>query len=806
MAYRTLTRLAVLVLTALLATACASTRHVPEGSYLLDNVSIDLTDKPRDVSSSQLYNYLRQQPNHKVLGFAKLQLAFYNMSGSDSTKRANRWVRRLGQPPVIFSPELTDASARQLRQALVNRGYMNASVEVDTILRSDRRKADVKYSIRAGEPHRVRNMSYEIADSAVADIVMADSAHFTLRSGSPLDLDLLDNERARIALQLRNNGFYAFTKDYITFLADTAAGSYDVDLTLVVNPPRPASALPSAHPAETVTVEEKVEIVEESTHQQFTVGKVYFITDYTPGRTPTPEEAARRDTVVTPSGIAIVYGPDRYIRPEALERQCFIMPGEQYNAAEVDRTYESLSRLSLLRSINIDVRPVGPSTVDAYIMLTRNRKQGISVELEGTNSEGDLGLGVGLGYRYRNLGKESNMLTAKLRMNYESLSGNFSGLINNRYTEFAGEVGITMPQFLFPFLSPAWRRRVKASTETTVSFNYQERPEYTRIIAGAAYKYRWTTRSGRERRTLDLVDINYVRLPESTIDFINTIAPSNPLLRYAYEDHLIMRTGYTYYLTNRRVPSGAIKIPTRQAKIFTIRASAELAGNILYLLSSLSGARRYYGADSIAGIEEGKGVYRILGIPFSQYAKTEFDYTLTRNFPGTRHSVAFHVAAGVAVPYGNSRMVPFEKRFYAGGANGVRGWNVRTLGPGSYAGRNSVANFINQCGDISLNLSFEYRAKLFWVFDGALFVDAGNIWTIHNYSNQPGGMFHLGDVPRQLAASYGTGLRLDFDYFLLRFDLGLKAHNPAEGEQQWPLLHPRWKRDATFHFAVGLPF
>lgn len=777
-------------LAAMILTGCASTRHVGQGQYLLDKVDIRFVDKPAGVSSEQLANYLRQQPNHKVLGFAKLQLGVYNLSGSDSTKWYNRWVRRLGQAPVIFSEELTDMSARQLRQAMLNRGFMDAVVEVDTVLDPRKKKARVTYTLTAGTPHRLRSMTYDIADTAVAAIVMADSAAFTLRPGSLLDRDLLDSERSRIAMSLRNKGYYAFTKDYITFIADTAAGSHDVDLTMTVNPPRRRTATADTDDDATAT-----------THHPYTIGRVMFVTDYSPGRTLTPEEAARRDTVVTPSGIAVVYGPDHYISPAALEEQCFLRPGEEYRASEVDRTYESLTRLTLLRSINIDMRPSGPSTVDAYILLTRNKKQGVTLELEGTNSEGDLGFGVGVGYRYRNLGNASNLLTAKFRVNYESLSGHLTDLINDRYTEFAGEVGITMPRFLFPFLSKAWRRRVRASTETALSFSYQERPEYTRIIAGAAYKYKWTTRGGRQRRTFDLVDINYVRLPKSTIDFINTIAPENPLLRYAYEDHFIMRMGYTYSLTNRRIPSGSLKIPVEQPRIFNIRASAEIAGNLLYAISAATGRRRYNEGDDAS-----RGVYKFLGIPFSQYAKAEIDYTLTRNFPGRRHSLAFHVGAGIAVPYGNSRMVPFEKRFYAGGANGVRGWSVRTLGPGNYDSRNSVADFINQCGDISLDLSLEYRVKLFWVFDGALFVDAGNIWTIHSYPNQPGGMFHLDDVPRQLAAAYGAGLRLDFDYFLLRFDLGMKAHNPARGQREWPIFHPSWRRDATFHFAVGLPF
>jgi hypothetical protein len=171
-----------------------------------------------------------------------------------------------------------------------------------------------------------------------------------------------------------------------------------------------------------------------------------------------------------------------------------------------------------------------------------------------------------------------------------------------------------------------------------------------------------------------------------------------------------------------------------------------------------------------------------------------------------RNSLSFHAGGGIAFPYGNSSMVPFEKRFYAGGANGVRGWSVRTLGPGAYDSHNSVTDFINQCGDISLILNLEYRNKLFWVFEGAVFIDAGNIWTIRNYPNQPGGFFRFKTFYKEIALAYGLGLRMDFNYFLLRFDMGVKAHNPAYGQERWPLLHPDWHRDFSFHFSVGYPF
>lgn len=764
----------------LLLAGCSATRHVHNGEYLLDEVNIEITGD-EEVNSRDLVNYLKQSPNHEVLGFWKLQLGTYNLSGEDTTKWYNRWVRRMGQAPVIYSQSLTDASVRQLRLALVNRGYLEAEVKADTVMIPERKRINVTYKITTGEPRRISSIAYEIPDTLIERIILRDTLESTIKPGERFDRDMLDAERTMITQRLRNHGYYSFNKEYITFYADTSEYSKDVDLTLTVRPPRTMSG---------------GKLVADTTarHTRFYINKIYFVTN---GSTPgTPSRDLTADTV-TYKDVEIIYGKDRYITPGALRQKCFLVPGQLYRASDVDRTYESLARLGILKSINIEFVPAaeidGKRWLDAYILLTRNKKQSITFDVEGTNSEGDLGFGLGATYQHRNLAKGSQLLTARLRMNYESLSGSFNGLINDRYTEYAGEVGITFPKFEFPFASQRLRERLNVSTEFALSFNYQERPEYTRIIAGAAWKYKWVNRSNTRRHYFDLLDINYVYLPESTNDFLDQIAPDNPLLRYSYEDHFIMSMGYRYYNTNKRIPSSLLKTYTLQPTVYTIRASVETAGNLLYAISSLSDVRRHNGA------------YRVFGINYSQYVKSEIDYSLTRNI-NPRHSLAFHVGAGIGIPYGNSTVLPFEKRFYAGGANGVRGWGVRTLGPGSYDSRNSVTDFINQCGDIRLDLSLEYRAKLFWVLEGGAFVDAGNIWTIHNYENQPGGMFHFDTFWKQIALAYGLGLRFDFTYFLLRLDLGLKAHNPAMGQERWPIIHPNWHRDATFHFAVGYPF
>jgi len=751
-----------------LLSACSATKHVPDGSRLLTSAKVIITADPQnaasDVKPSELATYLRQKPNPRTLGIAPMRLHTYSLSGADSTKWFNRWLRRLGEPPVVYSPFLTDLSARQINRALVNRGFMHSSVAVDTIHKGHK-KIEVVYRVTPGRAHVITSVTRQCQDSAIAAIVAREWHNTLLRPGENLDMTILDAERTRITNSLLRHGYFGFAKDKISYLADTIAASPDVALTLNIS----------------------------GTHQQYTIDRVIFQPGYDPGEI----DSISRDTI--PYGnIYIInppHGQKNFISPAALKANNWIQPGRPYNVEEFNRTYEALGRLGIIRSISIATQPASPCSLDAIVRLSRNSLQGITAELEGTNSEGDLGAGLGLTYRHRNIFRGSETLTIKARASYESLSGNLEGLINNHYTEAAAEIALTLPKFSAPFLSASYKRKMLASTEFSINGNYQERPEYTRVIAGAAWRYKWNNRRNNNRRIFDLIDVSYVFLPRSTINFLDEVAGGNPLLRYSYENHFIMRMGYSTFLTNKRVdnPLPGVKAPPVQPLIWTFRASAEIAGNLLYAISN------------IVHQHKSDGAYKIFGTQYAQYAKAEADYMITRRFT-RRASLAFRIGAGIAVPYGNSSMVPFEKRFYAGGANSVRGWGVRTLGPGRYDARNTVTNFINQCGDLRLDINLEARCKLFWVVEGALFIDGGNIWTIRNYENQPGGQFSFRTFAREIAWSYGAGIRFDFNYFLIRLDLGLKAYNPAMNQQRWPLTHPDWSRDATFHFSVGYPF
>ena len=756
--------------------SCSSTKHVPQGKLLLDKVKINVTDPHRDVETNQLANYLRQNANHRVLGGLKLQLAFYNISGKDSTKWFNRWIQRVGTPPVIYDSTLTEASAEQLHTALSNRGFMNNTVTYRVDADSVKRKASVNYDITLGEPYYIRSIDYDIPDESLREIILADTSRFNVHSGDLLNFNHLDEWRQGITENLRNHGYYAFNKEYITFIADTAADSRAVDLTLNSRDPYRNDHMPYY-----------------TEHEPFYVRDVVYVTDYDP--VAMHDGLWGADTVTMSSGVKVIEGSERYLRPDVLDECNHIEPGQLYNAEAITRTYRALGRLNILKQINIDVRPLGKVDgvlmVDTYVLLQPDKSQTVSVSLEGTNSEGDLGFGVGLDYEHRNIFKGAEVLSAKAKVSYESISGNLGGLINNNYSEYSTELGIRFPKFMAPFLKRSFKRKIQASTVFAVNFDYQARPEYTRIIAGGAWRYQWSERSRRLAHTLTLVDLSVISVPKFNDEFFDRI--TNPLLRYSYQDHLIMRMGYNFYRTNK-AEMNVLQMGRFQRDVFTIRANAEMAGNVLYGLSHLTKQK----ADA-------DGSYKALGIRYSQYFKADADYSMTHYFDN-RQSIAFHVGAGVAVPYGNSDVLPFEKRFYSGGANSVRGWGVRTLGPGSYDSNNSLSNFIYQCGDIRFDVNLEYRAKLFWVVELGLFLDAGNIWTIKDYEDQPGGVFKFNKFYEQIAAAYGAGIRLDFKYFLVRVDMGMKAHNPASGQEHWPLLHPRFKRDSEFHFSVGYPF
>ncbi len=733
-------RLWILALAVLLITGCSETKYVPEGKYLLDRVRVESDQKAVGIDLAQMRQHVRQRGNSRWFSAVRIPLATYSLSGNDTTKWINRTLRSMGEAPELFDSTVTALSAQDLQLQLQNQGYLRGTVSTHNEFK--KKKARTTYVLHPREPYFIDSIFYDIQDSTIDSLLHTiDNTLGGLQPGMMFNADNLDNERSRLTQFLTNRGYYHFNKDFITYRADSMAGSNLIRLTLVLHRYRVGDITNQPHPV-------------------YTIGDVRFLNgNEGGGKLPLRDAVVRNNT--------------------------FLNSGDLYSARDLQSTYNHFGRLGAVRYTNISFheRPDEP-ILDCDIQLSTNKPSTLSFQPEGTNTAGDLGAAASLTYQNRNIFHGSENLSIVLRGAYEAIRG-LEGYSNSNFLEYGLETRLDFPRFIAPFLSPSFRRRINATSEVSLNYNLQDRPEFQRRVFSAAWRYKWHDQNHHDRYQVDLLDLNFISMPwiSETFrrEYLDNTNSRNSILRYNYEDLFIMKIGFGY---------------TYHGGDYAIKANVETAGNLLNLA-----------AHTLKFHRNSNGQYTFLDIAYAQYVRGMFDFT--RNIINEfDNQLVFHLGFGIAYPYGNSNMLPFEKRFFSGGANGVRGWSVRSLGPGKFIGTDGNIDFINQTGDMKLDLNLEYRAHLFWKFGGALFLDAGNIWTLREYKEQPGGQFKFSTFLEQMAVSYGLGIRLNFDYFIIRFDMGMKAINPAyeDGDDHYPLLHPRLKRDFAFHFAVGLPF
>ena len=761
--------------------SCSTTKFVGDGQYLLDKVEI-VTDHS-GVKASDMKQYLQQHPNYKVFGILKWPLYVYNWSGKKEDKWVNKQLRRMGEPPVLLDLEPAYLTKKQLELYMSNRGYVHAQVdyEVDT---TRRKKAVLTYFVTANEPFRIQHYTKAIDDRRIDSLVNLEPPNRSLvksvfssypkdyisliNDNMLFDRNKLDKERQRITTLLRNNGYYTFNRDFVQYNAYNTPQSNYFDLEMVIRP------LESVTPeGETFTLP----------HRPYYINRVKIITGYDPLN---PDRNFVTDTVEY-RGASIYYdGGRRSIRPNILQQSSYLTPGRLYAERSVEQTYTSFTALKALRYVSIrfdEYEESDSMRLDCTILTAPAEKQGVRYDVEGTNSAGDFGFASSLMYQHRNLFRGSELFSAKLHGGYEYLSATAE---HGNYWELAGETSLHFPRFLFPFISYDFRHKVRATTEFKMSYDQQHRPEYKRSVVYGGWIYHWQNRTNSLiRHSIKLLDVNYVFLQDMDEDFKNSLPETTAL--YNYSNQFIVSTGYVFSFNNYDPIE-------RRRNTSSLRVALESAGNIMYGLSNIFGAKK-----------NENGSYNLFGINYSEFMKGEVDFARSLTIDA-RNSFAFHVGLGAIYPYGNSNEIPFDRRYYSGGANSIRGWSVRSLGPGSMK-QDSTISFVHQVGDIRMDANIEYRSKLFWRFELALYVDAGNIWTIHKYDYQPDGNFQFNRFYKEIAASYGLGLRLDFDYFLVRFDTGFKAYNPQEtGIRKWAISNPNFTNNFAWHFAVGYPF
>lgn len=742
---------------------------------MLDKVKIEVDND--GISKKEMRSSIRQLPNMEFLGIAKTTLMIYSLSGRDSTRWFSKLLRKLGDAPVILDTTLVSRSDRDLRLTLVNKGYTDASVSSE--IKTKKKKATVTYTVETGLPTRISSYDRLIPDTAISRIVEREMQRTSknifsgrsntnrgtlIKPGNLFDRNVLDEERQRVAGGLRRHGYYNFGKNNLGYLADTTVAFKEAAVTLYT---RPAN-----------------DSVPEEQYKKYYIGDVFIYTGFDPLVNPETDPASERDTIRF-KNIHIVRGSGDKLRSNILWRNCYLEPGNLFNERRVEQTYSAYAGLRALKSSNIRFTEYfenDTAKLKCAINTIPGKKMGFGIDLEGTNTAGDLGVATILTFQHRNLFKGAEVLSLKARGAYEAITS--EGLDN--FFQIGGEASINIPTFVFPFLSSNSRKRLKASTEFSLSYDYQTRPEYDRIITSGTWKYIWQNRfASADKHTFRLLDIDYVYLPRINQTFRDSL-PANTIL-FNYTNQFIVSTGYTYFSTNESPY-------TKTTNKYALRGSIEFAGNLLNAFTSLLKTQT-----------NDDGTYTIFGIPYAQYAKGDIDFSRTITL-GPRSSLAFHTGLGIAVPYGNSQIIPFERRYYAGGSNSLRGWSVRSLGPGGYQ-PSDTTTFYEQSGDIKLDLSIEYRQKVLNRIELAAYIDAGNIWTIRDYPGQPDGVFRFDRFYKQIALSYGIGLRLDFDFFLVRFDTGFKAFDPSKrGIDRWAIRRPNFKNNFAWHFAVGYPF
>lgn len=734
--YRQLT---ALIVGALLLCACSISRHLPENSYMLNKVRVvtDGKGKYHDINTTAMKEYVRQRSNSRWLSTVKVPLGVYSLAGRDSSW-VSRILREIGEAPVVYDTLLASQSCEDLKQALANKGYLDAEVEL--YLDVKKRKVNAIYVLHPGTPYMISHFDYEIQDSVISNMLV--ERGIKLHEGMQFSADALNAERMGITSWLQDRGYFRFHKEFINYRARKISKEHSVELKMTLHPYR------------------RNEDDSASLHSQYHIRDVVF-------------------SSTSPTDSAV------HLRRHVLRENTFLEEGKPYTTSGLQNTYNHFGRLSAVKYTNISFEQDPDTTLlDAKIQIQSNKPSTISFQPEGTNTAGDFGAAAALTYQNRNLFRGSELFSVQLRGAYEAIRG-LEGYSNQDFFEYSLESRLSFPRFIIPFLSSSLRRRIIATSEVSLLYDSQDRPEFHRRVLSAGWHYQWKPQNRLSNYRIDLIDLNYVFMPwiSSTFqrEYLDNAESSNAILRYNYEDLFIMKTGFGYSYNNGRT---------------ALKTNLETAGNLLNLYATIFDAP-----------EDSYGQYKIFNIAFAQYVKADIDLT-HRLYEDHNSQLVMHAGLGVAYPYGNSSILPFEKRYFAGGANSVRGWTVRSLGPGRYKDKDGNINFITQTGDIKLDLNLEFRSHLVWKFYGALFLDAGNIWTIRDYKDQPGGQFKFSRILDDMAASYGLGLRLNFDYFVVRFDLGMKAVNPAydSDDTHYPIVNPRLSRDLAFHFAVGMPF
>lgn len=785
---RSIVLLATLALVAM-ATSCNIRKMLPEGQYVLmkNHIETDNTiPRQERITSGEIGKYIKQRPAMDLLN---VRAWLWLKSDPEKDNLWHSLMRTLGTPPILLDSTLTRRSAENIEAYVASRGFFSAEEEYSFELNPTKRTAEVTYTTIQGEPYRIESVVYDIEDDYIAKLLQSDTLS-GIRRGTILDINALGEERTRLTNILRSEGYYDFSENNIEFQVDTTLGNHRASVEMILKR-ETVGYTPEGEP---ITANNPI----------YRVGSIRILPDYNATEAATnPDYLLSLDTL-SYEGLDIVFqGKRPNIRPSVLRRLVRLRSGSLYNDKRVSTTYDNLMGVDYIHSANIiftpesreqrrsityvgdhwsDTAETTEGVLDCEIRLSPALRQSYKVELETSTTSTFYGVATTLGYQNRNLFRGAELVDMSFTFGYELLKVEDPSL-NRNSTELGGMIGVTFPQFLFPVDLDPMGKIHNPQTRLEFSLNRQNRRYYDRMLSNVSFGYSWG--DGRQSHfSLRPFDVSLVKMNYVSQTFLDRL--QNPYLRDSYTTQMMAGISGAYSYGAQNV--------TDLDDYTSLRAGFSTSGNLI------SGAMNLFGASKT------NGHYTLFGIPYAQYVRG--DVTWAQSFSiGEGTSIVYRLYGGLIFPYGNSRneSLPADRLFYAGGINSMRGWSVRTLGPGGSPEVNS--GYPSQFGNLRLEANVELRFPLGGIFDGALFCDAGNVWYTPNIKGIPqGAAFKFDTALSQVALNTGVGLRLNLNVLVLRLDWGIQLHDPGKSEgNRWVIAHPN-VRNTTLNFGIGYPF
>lgn len=783
---------AILLLIIVFAAGCSSTKYIEDYQSVVKKVKIDSLKKPFE---EEAYNYI--QKDIRPTSTIGVNVFLYNIFNTKNGRYKTSNIKSIGSPPPILDSALVEISRNQIEKYLISKGYFMAKVKSDIKVKNQ--KAEVRFTTNAGPEFSISDINYDIPDSAVKDLYLSKKDLFThIKKGMRYDDDSLGHERDQIYQLMRENGYYDFAKPYVKYLVDSNSNASKAKVTLQIDNP-----------------------LDKTHHVKYTIGETNLLI--------APSSDGYPDTVVLNKRI---FNGLRYtdlskkFRRNPIVRYNFLRQGEQYDIRNETTTYDRLYELNVFKNVKIEYQKAKDSSskVNPFIQLIPQKIMSNRVEGEVPFNGGTVGFTLSNTYTNNNFFRGAEKFEFQVKGGLQSRVGQGGGLFGDIYQrDFSVSASLSVPRLMAPFFSKLVSGKGgMPHTIFSTSYVYAlQKDLFTRRVYLASLTYEFIETKSK------LHSFTPLNFEYRSGNLVLNPGDSNLIVNNFYSLKLLSRKDitlgikYTYSLN-------ADKLLSNKSFIY-FRGGIDVAGNLLQAISKLTGSKSDAKNDNPA---------KILGLPYTQYVRPEIDIRWYKGLGGERQFIS-RLNAGVGYAYGNSVLIPFEKSFFAGGSSGVRAWQARTLGPGNYNRGNSLTSKeerkafygIDQLGEMHLEANFEYRYKLLDKFfggklKGAVFLDMGNVWNISDSATnrQPETRFQLKNLAKQIAIGTGMGFRYDVQYFVFRFDVGLKLKDPQfSGSDQWVINKffsgarafkaayklkndPDSYRFVQYNFGIGMPF